>query len=326
MDVLLEMKNVKVEIETRSGTFTALDLEQLSINRGETIALVGETGSGKSMTASAIMNLFPTKKASIKSGSILFEGVDLVSIPEKKMEGFRGKSMTMIFQDPMTSLNPVFPIGEPMINMIRKHLSLSKKDAKEKAIESLSFVGLPDPKGTLKRYPHELSGGQRQRVMIAMAMACNPKLLIADEPTTALDVTIQSQILYIINRMKETHGTSILFITHNLSVVSKIADRIVIMYGGHIVETGRTKEVFQNPKHPYTTMLMDAIPKLKETREKLPVIDGMIDRSLTSCPFFNRCPSARPECNTKGMPNLTGVNETHKVACNYPNGGGSVHD
>jgi oligopeptide/dipeptide ABC transporter ATP-binding protein len=318
VDVLLEMKNVKVDIETRSGTFTALDLEHLSINRGETIALVGETGSGKSMTASAIMKLFPTKKAKIKSGSVFFEGKDLVDFPEKKMEQLRGKSMTMIFQDPMSSLNPVFTIGEPMIKMICKHFNIKKQEAKEKAIEALTFVGLPDAKGMLNRYPHELSGGQRQRVMIAMAMACNPKLLIADEPTTALDVTIQLQILYLINRMKETQGTSILFITHNLSVVSHIADRIVIMYGGHILESGRTKEVFQNPRHPYTKMLIDAIPRVNDHREELPVIEGMIDRSLTGCPFFNRCPKARADCSAQGRPKLIEKAPNHKVACFYP--------
>lgn len=318
MDVLLEIKNVKVDIETRSGTFTALNLEHLSINRGETIALVGETGSGKSMTASAIMNLFPTKKAKISTGSIFFEGEDLLELPEKKMEQLRGKSMTMIFQDPMTSLNPVFTIGEPMIQMICNHLGIKKQEAKKKAIEALTFVGLPDAKGMLKRYPHELSGGQRQRVMIAMAMACNPKLLIADEPTTALDVTIQLQILYLINRMKETQGTSVLFITHNLSVVSHIADRIVIMYGGYILEIGKTKEVFQNPKHPYTKMLIDAIPRVNENRERLPVIEGIIDRSLSGCSFFNRCPKAKPDCLTQGKPLLVEETPEHKVACYYP--------
>jgi peptide/nickel transport system ATP-binding protein len=316
--VLLDMKNVKVDIETRSGTFTALDLEHLSITRGETIALVGETGSGKSMTASAIMNLFPTKKASIKTGSIMFDGEDLRLASEKKMETIRGRLITMIFQDPMSSLNPVFKIGEPMINMICKHLGVNKKEAKTKAIEALSFVGLPDAQGMLKRYPHELSGGQRQRVMIAMSMACKPKLLIADEPTTALDVTIQLQILYLINQLKETKGTSVLFITHNLSVVSHIADRIVIMYGGHIVETGKTKDVFSNPKHPYTKMLIDAIPRINDKREKLPVIEGMIDRTLRSCPFFNRCPNAQVNCNTQGMPKLTKQSPEHKVACFYP--------
>jgi oligopeptide/dipeptide ABC transporter ATP-binding protein len=318
VDVLLEMKHVKVDIETRSGTFTALDLEHLSINRGETIALVGETGSGKSMTASAIMNLFPSKKAKITTGSILFEGEELLHLPEKKMEQLRGKAMTMIFQDPMSSLNPVFSIGEPMIKMIGNHLGVKKQEAKRKAIEALSFVGLPDAKDMLKRYPHELSGGQRQRVMIAMAMACNPKLLIADEPTTALDVTIQLQILYLINRLKETHGTSVLFITHNLSVVSHIADRIVIMYGGYILESGKTKEVFGNPKHPYTKMLIDAIPRVNDNREKLPVIEGMIDRSLTGCPFLNRCPKAKSDCHSLGRPVLMEKSPEHKVACFHP--------
>ncbi|MHA6260325.1 ABC transporter ATP-binding protein [Sporosarcina sp. CAU 1771] len=319
MDTILDMKDVKVEIETRYGTETVLELEHLSINRSETVALVGETGSGKSMTASAIMQLFPTKKAKITNGSIAFEGEDLLQLSEKKMGKIRGKSMTMIFQDPMTSLNPVFPIGEPMIRMIGKHLTMTKDAATEKAIDVLTFVGLPDAKGVLKRYPHELSGGQRQRVMIAMAMACNPKLLIADEPTTALDVTIQMQILFLLNQLKETQGTSILFITHNLSVVSHIADRIAIMYGGHIVEAGHTKDVFKSPRHPYTKMLMEAIPRIHETREKLPVIEGMIDRNLPGCVFSNRCPNAQPECTTKGMPKLTDAGNNHQVACYFPN-------
>jgi oligopeptide/dipeptide ABC transporter ATP-binding protein len=318
VDVLLNLKDVKVDIETRSGTFTALELEHFSMKRGETIALVGETGSGKSMTASAIMKLFPTKKAKVQSGSIVFDGEDLLLLPERKMEAIRGKSITMIFQDPMSSLNPVFPIGEPMIKMICHHLGLKKPEAKKKAIEALSFVGLPDANGMLKRYPHELSGGQRQRVMIAMAMACEPKLLIADEPTTALDVTIQLQILYLINRLKETQGTSVLFITHNLSVVSHIADRIAIMYGGNIIESGKTKEVFANPKHPYTKMLIEAIPRTNDTREKLPVIEGMIDRTLKGCSFFNRCPNARPECQLQGRPKLVEMAPEHTVACFYP--------
>lgn len=318
MSLLLEIQELQVEIETRTGIFTALQLEHLTIQKGEMVALVGETGSGKSMTASAIMQLFPTKNAKVTNGSILFNGDNLLNLSESKMEKVRGKSLSMIFQDPMTSLNPVFSIGEPMIRMIRMHLGLSKVQAKEKAIESLKYVGLPDPKGLLKRYPHELSGGQRQRVMIAMALACQPALLIADEPTTALDVTIQSQILFLIDKMKKEQGTSVLFITHNLGVVSHIADRMAIMYGGHIVETGDTSEIFKNPRHPYTKMLIDAIPRIQEQREKLPVIEGLIDRNLTGCPFFNRCPRAEKKCQEAGMPSLESVKDNHEVACYYP--------
>lgn len=317
MAALLEMNNIQVDILTRTEPFTALNIEQLSIEKGELVALVGETGSGKSMTASSIMNLFPTKKAFIKSGSIVFEGENLLELSEKEMEKVRGKSISMIFQDPMTSLNPVFRIGDPMTNIIAKHRGLRKHEAREKAIEALQFVGLPDAKGVMKRYPHELSGGQRQRVMIAMAMACEPKLLIADEPTTALDVTIQSQILYLINEMRKKQDTAVLFITHNLSVVSHIADRIVIMYGGHVVESGTTKEVFRHPRHPYTKMLIDAIPRLHEEREKLPVIEGMIDRSLTGCPFYNRCPFAEETCK-ENRPSLVDENDDHQVTCHFP--------
>lgn len=317
MASLLEINNVKVEIATRNEPFTALQIEHLTIEKGEMVALVGETGSGKSMTASSIMNLFPTKNAKITSGSIMFDGINLLDLSEKQMESVRGKSISMIFQDPMTSLNPVFRIGDPMVNIIAKHRNLKKQEARKKAIEAFRFVGLPDPEGMMNRYPHELSGGQRQRVMIAMAMACEPKLIIADEPTTALDVTIQSQILYLINEMRRKQGTAVLFITHNLSVVSHIADRIVIMYSGNVVESGKTKDVFQQPQHPYTKMLIDAIPRLHEERESLPVIEGMIDRTLTGCPFSNRCPFAQEKCKVE-RPLLHASSESHEVACHYP--------
>jgi oligopeptide/dipeptide ABC transporter ATP-binding protein len=314
---LLKMEQVRVEIVNRRQRITALDLDHLSLNGGEMLALVGETGSGKSMTASAIMQLFPTPKAKVTRGQIVFAGRNLLERTARELEEIRGKEITMIFQDPMTSLNPVFRIGDPLIDIIQTHTNASKQQAKEMAIQALQFVGLPDPQGIIRRYPHELSGGQRQRVMIAMAMVCKPKLLIADEPTTALDVTIQSQILHYIQKLKEEQGTAVLFITHNLGIVSRMADRIAVMYAGKIVETGQTREIFRAPKHPYTKMLLDAIPRIKEQRDRLPVIGGRVLSAAErngGCLFANRCPRVSERCRQEA-PALSPLSGQHEVAC-----------
>ena len=273
MSSLLSLENLTIEVAEGENKRTIVDVDALHVEKGEFVAVVGETGSGKTMMASSIIQLFPSKKISIAKGRIVFEDQDLLTLSKKELVKVRGKKIAMIFQDPMTALNPVFRIGDLLEEVIQTHHNVPKKEIQQRAVEAFQFVGLPGERQFLRRYPHELSGGQRQRVVIAMAIACEANLIIADEPTTALDVSTQAQILDLMKKLQREKHTSVLFITHNLGVVSEMADRVVIMYKGKIVEQGNTKEVFDNPTHPYTNMLLSSIPRINETRKRLPIMN-----------------------------------------------------
>ena len=297
-----------------------------SVKRGETLAIVGESGCGKSVTALALMGLLPTPPAEVVSGSAIFEGQDMFAMPASARANLRGNRISMIFQEPMTSLNPAFTIGEQIVEGIRRHQSLSKSDARKLALETLRKVRIPAPETRLDNYPHQLSGGMRQRVMIAMALANSPQLLIADEPTTALDVTIQAQILSLIDELRRETGTAVILITHDLGVVAESADRVAVMYAGHVVETGPVAKIFGDPQHPYTIGLMGAIPSLGERTERLATIPGTvppIGRMPPGCRFAPRCPFAQERCR-EAPPKLAMIDDHddpaarasgHGVAC-----------
>jgi oligopeptide transport system ATP-binding protein len=274
MGKILEVKDLHISFHTFSGEVQAIRGVNFDLLKGETLAIVGESGSGKSVTTKTIMRLLPESNSDIKHGEILFEGKDLTKLSDKAMQKIRGKDISMIFQDPMTSLNPTMKIGKQIIEPIVKHQKLSKAAAKERAIEILKLVGIPQPEARFNQYPHQFSGGMRQRVVIAIALACNPKVLIADEPTTALDVTIQAQILELMKELQKKIETSIIFITHDLGVVANVADRVAVMYGGKIVEIGTVDEVFYNPQHPYTWGLISSMPSLDTVDEELYAIPG----------------------------------------------------
>ncbi|MGG0719084.1 ABC transporter ATP-binding protein [Robertmurraya massiliosenegalensis] len=274
MKKVLEVKDLHISFHTFAGEVQAIRGVNFDLHKGETLAIVGESGSGKSVTTKAIMRLLPESNSKIKEGEILFEGKDLTKLSDKSMQKVRGKDISMIFQDPMTSLNPTMKIGNQIIEPIVKHQKLSKAAAKKRAIEILDLVGIPNPEERFEQYPHQFSGGMRQRVVIAIALACNPKVLIADEPTTALDVTIQAQILELMKELQKKIDTSIIFITHDLGVVANVADRVAVMYGGKIVEIGTVDEVFYNPQHPYTWGLISSMPTLDTEEEELYAIPG----------------------------------------------------
>lgn len=276
MSSLIKIENLSVDFQTDSGLVKAVKNISFEIPRGKTVGLVGESGSGKSVSSLAIMRLIPNPPGKVTSGSIWFEGQDLLKIPESKMREVRGNRISMIFQEPMTSLNPVFTVGEQIAETLILHEKMSKKQAYDKALDLLTQVGIPNPSERIKSYPHEMSGGQRQRVMIAMAIACKPDLLIADEPTTALDVTIQKQILDLLADLQKKYGMSILFITHDLGVIADIADEVVVMYRGDIVERGESKQVFMKPQHPYTKGLLACRPSLDKNPRRLPVVSDFM--------------------------------------------------
>lgn len=316
-NVLLDVKNLRLSFFTPGGEVQSLRDVSFQLREGEVLGIVGESGSGKSVSAFSIMKLTPYP-GKVIGGSIEFNGHSITEIPEKEMRKIRGNEVSIIFQDPMTSLNPVYTIGNQICEVILLHTDANKAQAKERAIELLSLVGINEPEKRLKQYPHELSGGMRQRVMIAIALACEPKLLIADEPTTALDVTIQAQILELMMELKEKIGMSIIMITHDLGVVSTMCDKIAVMYGGKIVEYGTTDDIFYNPKHEYTKGLLKSIPRLDAVEhEKLVPIEGTpvdVMNPPAGCPFAPRCDSCMKICLSK-MPDYKEISETHYSAC-----------
>ncbi|WP_210610969.1 ABC transporter ATP-binding protein [Priestia flexa] len=314
MSRLLDVKDLEVSFQTYGGEVKAVRGVNFHLNKGETLAIVGESGSGKSVTSQTIMRLIPMPPGRINKGQILFDGVDLVQKTDKQMEAIRGKDIGMIFQDPMTSLNPTMKVGSQISEVLVKHSKMSKAQAKERAIELLKLVGIPFPNQRVNQYPHEFSGGMRQRVVIAMALASDPKLLIADEPTTALDVTIQAQILELMKEIQKKTNTSIIFITHDLGVVANVADRVAVMYAGQIVETGTVDEVFYNPQHPYTWGLLASMPSLdSDTKEELAAIPGT-PPDLTNPPkgdaFAPRNPYAM-KIDFEQEPPMFQVSDTH---------------
>lgn len=315
---LLAVDNLKVSFFTHVGEVQAVRGTTFSLEAGEAVALVGESGCGKSVTAQSIMRLIPDPPGRIVGGSILFEGQDLATASEKHMEKIRGNQIGMIFQDPMTSLNPTMTIGRQLMEGIMKHQGLSKKEAREKAIEMLSLVGIPQPDRRVNQYPHEFSGGMRQRVMIAMALSCEPRLLIADEPTTALDVTIQAQIIELMKELKEKTGTSIILITHDLGVVAGLCSRVLVMYAGQIVESGLIRDVFYHPKHPYTYSLLRAVPRLDaKQKSRLVSIPGQPPDLLNppkGCSFAPRCEFAMRICLER-PPEEVVLDNRHMARC-----------
>ena len=315
---LIEVKKLVTQFSGKNGTVTAVDGVSFHVKRGETLGIVGESGCGKSVTSMSILRLIPKQTGKIASGEILFEGRDLAKLSEKEMRQIRGNEIAMIFQEPMTSLNPVYTIGNQIVEVIRLHTDKNKADAWARAKELLELVGINEPEKRLKQYPHELSGGMRQRVMIAIALACEPKLLIADEPTTALDVTIQAQILELMQDLRKKLGMSIIMITHDLGVVASMCEKIAVMYAGHIVEYGTTDEIFYQPGHEYTKGLINSIPKLNTAEhERLVPIEGTPVDLLNppaGCPFAPRCKNCMKICLSK-MPPRTELSDTHYTYC-----------
>lgn len=314
---LLEVKDLRVHFQTEEGTIPAINGVSLSVNKGETLGIVGESGSGKTITSLSIMRLIPASQGKVVSGEILFDGEDLLKKSEQAMQKIRGNKISMIFQEPMTSLNPVMTCGDQIAESIILHQGLSRRQSMEKATEMLRWVGVPMPERRVHEYPHQLSGGLRQRVMIAMALTCRPSLLIADEPTTALDVTIQAQIIELLKRLRQELGMSIILITHDLGVVAELADRVVVMYAGQVVEEADAVTLFRSPKHPYTEGLLKSIPRLDETRGRLYTIEGMVPHPLKmpkGCKFGPRCPYATDICREQEPP-LEQLSPDRRVAC-----------
>lgn len=317
MEKILDIKDLHVSFTTYGGEVQAVRGVNLDLHRGETLAIVGESGCGKSVTANSIMKLIPSPPGKITKGSIHFKGQDLTKMSNKDIRRIRGVDISMIFQDPMTALNPTLTVGDQLTEGLKQHKKISSNDANEQAIEMLNLVGIPNPKERMKQHPHQFSGGMRQRIVIAMALICEPELLIADEPTTALDVTIQAQILQLFNKIQEQTGVSIILITHDLGVVAKIADRITVMYAGKVIEVGTRREIFYNPQHPYTKGLLNSVPRLDQRGDQLIPINGTPPDLFSppkGCPFTARCPKAMEVCENV-YPVHTKLSETQEVDC-----------
>jgi peptide/nickel transport system ATP-binding protein len=310
MSRLLDVSDLKVTFGTRYGTVTALDSVSFHVDQGETLGIVGESGCGKSITALSLMGLIPTPPGKIAAGSIKFLGSELIGLPPAKLCSLRGSDMAMIFQEPMTSLNPVFTVGDQIAEAITLHQNLDHENAFKQAIELLDRVGIPSPEKRARDFPHQLSGGMRQRVMIAMAVSCRPKILIADEPTTALDVTVQAQIFDLLNEVQREFGAAIILITHDMGAISEMADRVAVMYAGRIIEEGRADDILDHPQHPYTRGLISCIPSLDQTQDRLREIPGIVPplhELGAGCAFakrcdhaFDRCLTTRPSLSTAG--------------------------
>jgi len=318
LDKLLEIKNLVVEFQTPAGSVQAVNGVSYSVSSGEIVAVVGESGSGKSVGALTILGLVPTPPGRIVNGEILFEGQDLLKLEGQVIRNIRGGDIAMVFQEPMSSLNPVLSIGRQLTEGMKLHLGLDKRGAERRAIELLALVGISDPADRLKQYPHQLSGGMRQRVMIAIALSCKPKLIIADEPTTALDVTIQAQVLSLMEDLCKQMDVALILITHNLGVVARFAERVNVMYAGSIVETGTAQDVYANPSHPYTIGLLNSVPRLDQDRDKPlePIPGNPPDLAALGdgCAFEPRCRFATERCRTE-QPSLSAVSDGHRSAC-----------
>jgi peptide/nickel transport system ATP-binding protein len=319
---LLDVRNLQTHFRTPDGVNRAVDGLSFHVNAGETIAIVGESGCGKSVTSMSILRLIPEPPGKI-AGEVIFQGKDLLKLSDREMRAIRGNDVSMIFQEPMTSLNPVLTVGRQIGETLRLHQGLSKQEAEQRSIEMLKLVGIPAPERRVREYPHQLSGGMRQRVMIAMALACNPKLLIADEPTTALDVTIQAQILDLMRDLKHRVGAAIVLITHDLGVVAEVAERVIVMYAGRKVEEAGVVDLFADPKHPYTQGLLGAVPKLgssltgEETRlAEIPGLVPSLKTKIEGCVFASRCPKATDLCRAV-PPALEAKAPNHVAACHY---------
>ncbi len=311
----VEIKNLEIKYKTSDGVVNAVNGIDLAIKKGKTLGLVGETGAGKTTTALSILRLVPNPPGEITGGTITLEGKDLFAYSERQMEAIRGEKVSMIFQDPMTSLNPVVTVGEQIAEVIQLHEAMDKKESMAKAKEMLELVGIPGNRGV--EYPHQFSGGMKQRVIIAMALACNPHLLIADEPTTALDVTIQAQVLDLMQKLKEKYGTSMLMITHDLGIVAEVCDEVSIMYAGHIVEHGTLEDIFNQTSHPYTEGLFGSLPDIENRTEELKPIPGLMPDPTNlpaGCPFHPRCKYCQDICKTR-VPVNTKLSDTHTVSC-----------